>query len=110
MSRAEQVLALVLTGLAARPDTSDFVTHVERSWTEGDDVLCLVYRQPRWYGDLTIGLRRTVEPDWSIDGVADEVLVGELDEPLGSMFDTLEPDEDGVMWWSGNLPEWKERR
>lgn len=101
---------MVLSGLESRPDTSEFTTHVERSWTEGDDVLCLVYRQPRWYGDLVIGLRRSIESDWTIDGVADEVLNGELHEPLGTIYATLEPDDEGVMWWSGNLPEWKVRR
>ena len=73
-------------------------------------MLCLIYRQPKWYGDLTLGLRRAVESDWTIDGVVNEILAGELEEPLGSMHDTLEPDESGAMWWSGNLPEWKELR
>ncbi len=109
-SRAERVLERVLLGLRSRPATSDFMTHVERSWTDGDDVLCLVYRQPRWYGDLVLGLRRVVESDWTIDGVVDEVLSGELGEPLGSMYGSLEADDEGVMWWQGNLDAWKFKR
>ena len=58
------------------------------SWTEGDDVFCLVNRHPEHY-DGTLGLHRVVEDDWTIDGVVDQVLVGELGEPLGSMEDTL---------------------
>ena len=83
-------------------------TEVVDSWTEGPSVLCLVYRQ-RGYR-YTLGLRREVEDDWTLEGLADEILTCELDEPLGSMIDTLQPDDQGVMWWSGNLPEWKERR
>lgn len=76
------------------------------SWTEGDDVFCHVNRHPEHY-DGTFGLHRVVEDDWTIDGVVDHVLVGELGEPLGSMEDTLHRDARGVMWWSGDLPEWK---
>lgn len=76
------------------------------SWTDGNDVFCLVYRQPEHY-EGTLGLRRVVEADWSIDGVVGQVLDGELGEPLGSLEETLRGDEHGVMWWSGDLPEWK---
>jgi hypothetical protein len=91
-------------------DDEHFAVHVERTWTESADVLCLVYRQPGMYPDMTLGLRRTVDPDWTVEGVADEILCCELGEPLGSLYAGLEADEDGVMWWTGNLPEWKDRR
>ena len=107
-SRAQEVLSHVLEGISALG--GEWATEVEAAWTEGNDVLCLVYRQPRMYADVRLGLRRSVEPDWSIEGVADEILVAELGEPLGSRRDSLQADADGVMWWTGNLPEWKQRR
>ena len=33
---------------------------------------------------------------------------GVLGEPLGSLEDTLRRDEQGVMWWSGERPEWQD--
>ena len=106
-SRAEEALSRVLAQVGSLD--REWAIEVEAAWTEADDVLCLVYRQPGMYGNVTLGLRRTVEADWTIDGVVEEILVGELSEPLGSLYDTLQPDADGVMWWTGNLPEWKER-
>lgn len=103
-SRAKQVLDIVLAELPSLREPTELVD----SWTEGPTVLCLVYRQSLY--DCTLGLRREVEDDWTLEGVADEILTCELDEPLGSMIDTLQPDEHGVMWWTGNLPEWKVRR
>lgn len=91
--------------LQALPSANPPIELVD-SWTEGDDVFCLVYRQPEHY-DGTLGLRRVVEDDWTIDGVVGQVMDGELGEPLGGLVNTLQPDEGGVMWWSGDLPEWK---
>lgn len=101
-SRAAQVLAKVLLGA---PDTMGTGLVVIDSWVEGEDTFCIVYRYE--FFDGVVGLRRTVEPDWSIDAVVDHVLVGELGEPLGAMEDELVADKDGVMWWAGDTPEWK---
>jgi hypothetical protein len=108
-TRAELVLALVLESLSTWEHT-EFRTEVQKSWTEGDSVVCLVYRQTGMYSKLTLGLRRTVEDDWSIEGLVEEMVVCEMGEPLGSLYESLQPDAKGVMWWTGNLPEWKERR
>lgn len=109
MSRASQVLAQVLTAIERSNDrfpTDDFATEVVDSWVENDDTFCIVYRQ-RLYGDELFGLRRTVEPAWSISGVVDEVLTCELFEPLGSLYDPMVADEQGIKWWAGNLSDWK---
>jgi hypothetical protein len=99
-SRAEQVLERVIDAVPRlMPETT-----VLDSWTEGDDVFCLVYRQARY--DWPLGLRRRVPPEWSIDGLVQEVVICELEEPLGSLMPTLQPDAAGVRWWSGNPPEW----
>lgn len=111
-SRADDVLALVLAAIESRVGafrSDDLMPEVLTWCVEAEDVFCLVYRQPL-YGPTTIGLRRTVEPDWTIEGVADEVVTCELGEPLGSLWHTLTPDLAGVMWWTGNPPEWKVRR
>lgn len=79
-------------------------TTVLDSWTEGEDVFCLVYRQARY--DWPLGLRRRVPPGWSIDGLVQEVIMCELEEPLGNLEVTLQADDAGVRWWSGNSPEW----
>ena len=99
-SRAQQVLEAVLRHVPQL----DPPTTILDSWTEGDDVFCLVYRQDRY--DWPLGLRRSVTPEWTIDGLVFEVLTCELEEPLGSLMSALEPDDRGVMWWSGNPPEW----
>jgi hypothetical protein len=108
-TRSEQVLASVLSSLSAWGRT-EFRTEVQKSWTEGDAILCIVYRQPDMYPTLRLGLRRTIEADWTVAGIADEIVSCEIGEPLGSLYDTLQPDAEGVMWWTGNLPEWRVRR
>jgi hypothetical protein len=109
-ARAQEVLGRVVAGAGSVPwGDSNLVTEVVEAWAETDDVFCLVYRQ-LLYGDLLLGLRRVVEPDWTIDGVVDEILSCELGEPLGSVFDELVPDDAGVHWWNGNPDEWKTRR
>lgn|GEM_PF-3530313 len=89
--------------------SADLVPELVDSWVEAEDVFCVVYRQPL-YGPILLGLRRVVEADWTIEGVVDEVVTCELGEPLGSLWETLTPDEAGTMWWAGNPPEWKVRR
>ena len=54
------------------------------SWTEGDDFFCRVNRHPEHY-DGTFGLQgRVVEDDWTVDGVVDQVLVGDRASLLGA--------------------------
>lgn len=53
--------------------------------------------------------RAEVLRSWT-EGVVDEIVTCEIGEPLGSLHETLRPDAEGVMWWTGNLPEWKVRR
>lgn len=108
-SRAQTALDRILGALSGQSERgSHVVQHIEvvNSWTESDDVFCLVYRDPEAY-DFTLGLRRTVEPCWTIDGLVDQVLVGELGEPLGALEDTLRADDKGFMWWTGDRPEWR---
>ncbi len=107
-TRAEQVLSGVLESIRTQDKSDWLAVDLKKSWTEGEDVFCLIYKQRSLEG-MTLGLRRTVEADWTINEVLAEVVASELGEPLGSLYDTLEEDDAGVMWWTGNLPEWKQR-
>jgi hypothetical protein len=87
------------------------VLTIHRAWIENPELACFVYEsaeQP--HGRL--GLRRTVEQgsEWTVEGIVDEILTCEMGEPLGSCFDTLQADADGVLWWTGNRTEWKAPR
>lgn len=103
-SRARRTLDLVLV---EAEDTMGSGLRVLDSWVESDDTFCLVFSS-----DLTplehtpIGLRRTVDENWSVEQVADYVLVSELGEPLGSLVDELELD-GGVWWFRGDRREWR---
>jgi hypothetical protein len=99
-SRAQQVLERVIREVPRLTPA----TAVLDSWTEGDDVFCLVYRQEGY--DWPLGLRRHVPPEWTVDGLVQEILICELEEPLGSLSATLQADDAGVRWWRGNPPEW----
>jgi hypothetical protein len=84
------------------------VLKIHRAWIEGAEVVCFVYEsEVQRCG--RVGLRRTIEQgsEWTLEGIVDEILTCELGEPLGSCFDTLEADEDGMLWWIGNRTEWK---
>lgn len=53
-----------------------------------------------------VGLRQHIgSTDWPLETAVLNILTYGLDEPLGSRADTLEPDENGVMWWTGTPPE-----
>jgi hypothetical protein len=66
-------------------------------------MICVVY-QGWWYPGL-LGLRQHIgSRDWPVDTVVLNILSEDLGEPLGSLVDSLEPDEHGVMWWSGTSP------
>jgi hypothetical protein len=87
------------------------VLKIHRAWIENPEVACFVYESAEQaHGRL--GLRRTVEQssEWTVEGIVDEILTCEMGEPLGSCFDTLEADGDGVLWWTGNRAEWKAPR
>ncbi|WP_380162707.1 hypothetical protein [Kineococcus sp. R86509] len=89
---------------------------VVRSWTSvhgGHPVLHVVYRHPWW--DFTTGLRRHLDEvehyplnlpvpdiDLAVD-LADDIVTSDIEEPLGSVLESMVPDEDGVWWW-GNPP------
>lgn len=68
--------------------------------TEEPDTICVVYQG--WWFPGILGLRQHIGPtDWPLETVALNIVAYGLDEPLGSRVDTLEPDENGVMWWTG---------
>lgn len=103
-SRARQTLDLVL---AEAEDTMGSRLQVLDSWVESDDTFCLVFTShvtPLEHDP--IGLRRTVDEGWSVEQVADYVLVSELGEPLGSLADDLEL-EDGIWWFTGDRQAWR---
>ena len=97
--------------LSAAEVTEDVTLRIHRAWIDNADTVCFVYEAVEQPHGL-IGLRRVIEqgPEWTVSGIVDEILTGEMGEPLGSCFDTLRADSDGVLWWAGNLAEWKEPR
>lgn len=92
--------------------TSGGQVQVIRSWTDVEDghpVLYVVYRHPWW--DFTTGLRRhlddvddyplnmsTPEVDPAVD-LADYTVTSDIEEPLGSVSNSMAPDAEGVWWW-----------
>lgn len=86
--------------------------HVVRSWAGVHDrhpVLHVVYRHPWW--DFTTGLRRHLDEvehyplnlpmpdvDPAVD-LAEHIVTGDIEESLGSVLESMAPDEDGVWWW-----------
>ena len=109
-SRACQTLDLVLAGAE---DTMGSGLKVLDSWVESDDTFCLVftsdYLSPEYDSDIPrlLGLRRVVDAGWTVEQVAEYVLVSDLGEPLGSLADELVL-VDGVWWFTGDHDEWKE--
>ncbi|GAA2026040.1 hypothetical protein WDZ16_01310 [Pseudokineococcus marinus] len=77
------------------------------SWSSVVDdvpVLHLVYRHP-WWGFAT-GLRRELDGDVLANhsgdpavNLADDIVIGDVGEPLGRNADLMVPDADGVWWW-----------
>jgi hypothetical protein len=92
----DAIPALAQRALSAVLEPGPSVAIVD-SWTEGNDVICLTYRNGP--GRLA-GLRRQSEPDVPLDEVVQEIVYLELEEPRGTRGMTQGPD--GVMWWSGN--------
>jgi hypothetical protein len=97
---------------------------VVQSWTgvhDGHPVLHVVYRHPWW--DFATGLRRHLDEvedyplnlpvpdvDPAVD-LADEIVTSDIEEPLGSVSESMVPDEDGVWWWGDPpLPADERRR
>ncbi|GAA4822867.1 hypothetical protein ACFQ0K_16360 [Nocardioides caeni] len=107
-SRAQRALALVLAGAE---NTMGSGLRVLDSWVESDDTFCLVFTSDFTGEDRgvrgPVRLRRVVDSGWTVEQVAEYVLVSELGEPLGSLADELE-FLDGVWWFTGDHDEWKE--
>jgi hypothetical protein len=98
---------------------------VERSWTDGPDAFCVVYRPP-YDGQRRVGLRRSrsdcaeassyrlgdfvsgrdlgdpLDPDPVAFGR--DVADFDLGEPMGAVVNILRIDSDGIGWW-GTLDE-----
>lgn len=109
-SRARQTLDLVVAGAE---DTMGSGLKVLDSWVESDDTFCLVFTSdftsPEYDSDIPspVGLRRVVDAGWTVEQVAEYVLVSELGEPLGSLADELVL-VDGVWWFTGDHVDWRE--
>ena len=103
-SRAAQVLEAVREGIEP-PQAHNGYLRLLDSWTEGEDTICVVYEG--WWYPGTLGLRRNVEANVPAQHVVEDILSGDLGEPLGGLVDALVPDDNGVMWWEGNPPEWR---
>jgi hypothetical protein len=71
-------------------------------WTEGEDVICVVYAFPGV--EPLVGLRRVVSHDLPIEEKVDEIVNFEIGEPLGTWFDSSFV-VNGVFWWDGGPPE-----
>lgn len=96
------MLEAVLVGVEP-PRASDGNLQILGAWTEEPATICIVYRG--WWYPGTIGLRQHIGPtDWPVEIVVLNILTYDLGEPLGSAVDSLEPDDHGVMWWSGISP------
>ncbi|HEX6875650.1 MAG TPA: hypothetical protein VF165_08330 [Nocardioidaceae bacterium] len=101
-SRAATVLEAVLMGVEL-PSARNGNLQILGAWTEEPDTICVVY-QGWWYPGI-VGLRQHIgSTDWPMETVVLNILTEDLGEPLGSLVHSLEPDEHGVMWWSGTSP------
>lgn len=83
---------------------------VHDSWTEGDDVIFVLYAVPGI--DALIGLRRCVSTGLPLEEEVDEIVNFEIGEPLGRYFNSA-LIVDGVFWWDGGPPtqfDWDQRR
>ena len=84
--------------------------HLYDSWTEGDDVVFVLYAFPGI--DALIGLRRRVSTGLPLEEEVDDIVNFEIGEPLGRYF-TSALIVDGVFWWDGGPPtqfDWDRRR
>jgi hypothetical protein len=74
------------------------------SWTDGESVICLVYRFSGT--DLVLGYRRHVELDEelpTLESWVEEVANFDIGEPLGTVAGRMWLDPDGIHWW-GAVP------
>jgi hypothetical protein len=106
---------------------------VEWAWTDGPTAFCVVYRPPYQPGDR-VGLRRQADDgvvleygtssvlylerasgEADVDGLANPIAFGvavaafDVGEPLGTSFNELRFDDEGVGWWGSidtGLPSW----
>jgi hypothetical protein len=102
-SRAAAVLEAVLMEVEP-PRASNGSLEILGAWTEEPATICVVY-QGWWYPRI-VGLRQHIgSTDWPLETVVLNILTYGLDEPLGTRVNILEPDENGVMWWTGTSPE-----
>lgn len=98
-SRAADTLEGVLRNVEP-PRASNGNLRILGAWTENPETMCVVY-QGWWYPGI-LGLRRHVgSTNWPLETAVLNILTYDLGEPLGSLVDALEPDEHGVMWWTG---------
>lgn len=97
------MLEAVLTNVEP-PRTSNGNLRILGAWTEEPDTICVVYRG--WWYPSIVGFRQHIgSADWPLETVVLNILTYDLGEPLGTLVDTLEPDDHGVMWWRGTPPE-----
>ena len=103
-SRASRVLAEVLRRVPP-PDEENGNLRVLGAWVDGD-AICVVYQG--WWHDGVLGLRRTIEAEASIEQIAGYIVDAELGEPPGLLVENVSPDPDGITWWHGDKPEWRD--
>lgn len=102
-SRAAEALTAVLSGVFP-PSEDNGQLRVLNSWTEDDEVICVVYQG--WWFEGLLGLRRRIDDDLPLDVVVLQIVASELGEPVGRMVEGVEPDSDGITWWEGEPREW----
>ena len=104
-SLASEVLRAVVDNFPA-PDDGNGDLRLIDSWTEAEDTICVVYEG--WWVPGKVGPRRRIDghvPTWQ--EIAN-ILDGEFGEPPGLMVEGVMPDVDGVIWWEGDRPEWRQ--
>lgn len=79
-------------------------TVVTQIGSEPNEHVVVVYTVP--YLRHPLGLRIRVYPQCPLDDEALRICEENLGEPIGSFYETLAFDGDGVGWWSGDPVEW----
>lgn len=119
-SWAGVALQACLDRLAVSTLTEARLVRVIRSWVDGDDAFCLVYRPP-FDADRVVGIRRHRSDAAEVEHLGpgemasspyiddpndpDPIQFGQsvadfdIGVPLGSVVDTAREDADGVGWW-----------
>ncbi|GAB7005400.1 hypothetical protein JCM18899A_28730 [Nocardioides sp. AN3] len=80
--------------------------HVWGAWVPNADTICIVFERDDAPGLL--GLRRTLDPGVPPEAQGLHIAICELGEPLGSLEDELLADPDGVLWFQGDHPGWRD--